>query len=282
MSALRPHTSRRTVTSVAIAIFGTWLVTACGAGTGEGLQREGAPDSVESTQEAVLSNCASGQLSAPFKQHSCDHYTYGPYKFNRTATTSGSYPWFGVATGDGPPTPGVVNNYGATHVYYTVGLPGSGSSFSGKMRFRPVSNGDHAIFFNNASVTIKPTGGSNLAPDAVISPSPGAMSCIGFSGYDVFTLNNTTTYEVSLTASVSSVNILFEQVSEFITRSYQDSDADTWGNPSGSLLTACVPPAGYTAIRGSDCNDGNASINPTAPEICGDLIDSNCDGSDCT
>lgn len=254
-------------------------LSACSGEPGEIADVSSDEGSFGSVQEALLTNCSSGRLSDAIKQHSCDHYTYGPYKFNRTATTSSPYPWFGVASGDPTPKP-PVNNYGTTHVYYTVGLPGSGGSYSGKMSFRPVSSGDHAIFFNNATVTIKPSGGSNLTPDAAIYPSPGAMTCTGFSGYNVFNLSSSTTYELTMSGSVSSANVLFEQISEFQTWWYQDADADTWGSPTVKQLTACAPPAGYVN-RGSDCNDSNASINPTATEVCGDSIDSNCNGNDC-
>lgn len=248
------------------------LLSGCSAAPGD--------DALGSVQEALLSNCSTGRLSDGAKQHSCEHYTYGPFK-SRTATTAAPYPWFGIAASDPTPHP-PTTNYGATHSYYTVALSASGGSYAGKMRFRPVSSGDHTLLFNNASLTIKPEGGSNLTPDAAISPSPGAMSCAGFSGYLVFSLSSSVTYEVSFSSSSATANILFEQVSESVKRWYQDADGDTWGNPTGSLLTACAPPAGYSAERGSDCNDGSASINPTATEVCGDAIDSNCNGNDCT
>jgi Putative metal-binding motif len=258
-------------------------VSGCSSGPGELDDVSEDEATLGSMQEPLLANCGSGRLSDGMQQHSCDHYSYGPYWYTRMATTSGPYPWFGVAAADSPkPPPGSTSNYGTTHVYYTVGLPGSGGSYSGRMRFRPVSSGDHAIFVNNATFTIQPSGGGSLAPDAAISPSPGATSCGGFSGYDVYNLNSSTTYELAFSASVSSVNVLFERVSDYVTRWYQDGDADTWGSSAASVLTACAPPAGYSANRGSDCNDTNANINPTALEVCGDSIDSNCNGNDCT
>lgn len=58
---------------------------------------------------------------------------------------------------------------------------------------------------------------------------------------------------------------------------YQDADNDTYGN-SGINQVSCVgAPVGYVA-NSTDCNDGNASVNPGATEVC-NLIDDDCDGN---
>ncbi len=56
---------------------------------------------------------------------------------------------------------------------------------------------------------------------------------------------------------------------------YQDTDSDGYGNLS-STQEACTAPAGYVTDP-TDCNDGNASVNPGASEIC-NQIDDNCNG----
>jgi hypothetical protein len=64
------------------------------------------------------------------------------------------------------------------------------------------------------------------------------------------------------------------------TNYYPDADEDGYGSNNGAVL-ACNPPSGggliYLSSTG-DCNDGDFSINPGAPEMCGDEIDNNCDG----
>ncbi|OGO12505.1 MAG: hypothetical protein A2Y53_01860 [Chloroflexi bacterium RBG_16_47_49] len=55
---------------------------------------------------------------------------------------------------------------------------------------------------------------------------------------------------------------------------YQDADGDIYGDASVSAL-ACTVLIGYTSDS-TDCNDGNALINPGASEVCGNGTDDNC------
>ena len=57
---------------------------------------------------------------------------------------------------------------------------------------------------------------------------------------------------------------------------YIDADRDSYGTPYVSSVS-CTQPAGYVA-DGTDCNDGAATANPGATEIC-DSLDNNCDGA---
>ncbi|MCC6462237.1 MAG: T9SS type A sorting domain-containing protein [Saprospiraceae bacterium] len=58
---------------------------------------------------------------------------------------------------------------------------------------------------------------------------------------------------------------------------YLDSDLDGFG-ASDALIQSCLdtPPTGF-ASDNTDCNDGNALINPAAPELL-DSLDNNCNG----
>ncbi|NTX57200.1 MopE-related protein [Myxococcus sp. CA039A] len=57
---------------------------------------------------------------------------------------------------------------------------------------------------------------------------------------------------------------------------YRDADGDGYGSAAQSMQ-ACARPSGYVS-NASDCNDGNASIQPGATEAC-DGADNNCNGS---
>jgi len=54
---------------------------------------------------------------------------------------------------------------------------------------------------------------------------------------------------------------------------YLDKDKDSYGSDARCL---CKPEEGYTAGRGGDCNDDDATISPLATEVC-DGKDNNCD-----
>jgi PKD-like domain/Putative metal-binding motif/Secretion system C-terminal sorting domain/SprB repeat len=58
---------------------------------------------------------------------------------------------------------------------------------------------------------------------------------------------------------------------------YADVDGDNYGNAASSIQ-ACSAPLGYVADN-TDCNDNDISVNPGAAEVCGNLIDDNCDGT---
>ncbi len=66
------------------------------------------------------------------------------------------------------------------------------------------------------------------------------------------------------------------QIDEGVTlRFFKDEDSDGFGDDE-SVLEACAAPLGYVTI-GSDCNDANPDIFPSASEECNE-IDDDCDG----
>lgn len=246
-------------------------------------------EDVAEVSQALLSNCGSGQLGSSFMTHTCNHAAFGPWYGTRAASNT-TPPWFGRTAGDtttGDPLP-ALGDAGYPHIYYTVTLPSVGGGiYSGKMKFKTGSvygAGDYAIVWNNLTSILVKQGATTINRDPAITANPGVMSCSGYTGYNVYplTASTSTQYDITLTANTPTVQVEFERISDHVKRAYQDFDGDTWGNSGVSVLTACVPPAGYGATQGSDCNESNASIYPTAPETCGDSIDSNCNGNDCT
>lgn len=60
---------------------------------------------------------------------------------------------------------------------------------------------------------------------------------------------------------------------------YTDADGDGYGDADDEgLYVDCHPGTGYV-LNNSDCNDAEFTIHPDATEICGNLIDDNCDGA---
>lgn len=58
---------------------------------------------------------------------------------------------------------------------------------------------------------------------------------------------------------------------------YADADEDGWGDPEDHV-SSCFPPDGYVSLSG-DCDDGDADLNPAAPEVCDEAdVDEDCDG----
>jgi hypothetical protein len=56
---------------------------------------------------------------------------------------------------------------------------------------------------------------------------------------------------------------------------YADADGDGYGDPAASV-TSCLAPSG-TVTDGTDCDDGDAAVNPAATEVCNG-VDDDCAG----
>jgi len=57
---------------------------------------------------------------------------------------------------------------------------------------------------------------------------------------------------------------------------YVDADSDGFGDAAAATTAACNQPSGH-ANNGEDCDDSDAAINPSAPELCNGS-DDDCDG----
>ncbi|MEL6349609.1 MAG: MopE-related protein [Myxococcota bacterium] len=71
-----------------------------------------------------------------------------------------------------------------------------------------------------------------------------------------------------------------EEEAEDATIWYVDGDADGFGAPNRAetpAITSCVQPTDYVD-NSDDCNDNNDASNPGEDEICGDLLDNDCNG----
>lgn len=57
-----------------------------------------------------------------------------------------------------------------------------------------------------------------------------------------------------------------------------DGDGDGFGAGAPVLYCTGFVPSGGLVLPAGDCHDGNVSINPSAPELCDDGVDNNCNG----
>jgi hypothetical protein len=239
---------KMTMRNICGALVGLSLA-ACGPGQEE--------ERSSSWQEQSLeAGCTA--LGASISTHACVHSNNSADHLSVTATS-------GLTAS----TPGI----NTSHKQYDVTLP---AGAAGTVKFQPATAGSWAFFLTqNVSFTVKDGAGTTLSAALTHSVSGCSLTKVV-----VFNLPSTSTaYQVVLGSTPGNlVGVSAERVEDYAVRYYQDSDGDAWGNSSVSVLTACVPPASYITQR-YDCNDTNASINPSAAELTGNSVDENCNGS---
>jgi hypothetical protein len=216
-------------------------------------------------EQELPANCTSVD-DTDMTEHACIHYNNGADNVNVTASATRSTSAPSVST---------------KHKHYTITLP---SGAEGSVTFVPAATvaGDtvESISFYmtpSAAFTVLTSGGATVTPglDELIT-----SSC-GFTKVVTYDLNVGSTYILAMgPVTGNQVRLVTEYLDDNRIRWYPDADSDTYGANTGSILTACEPPAGYVKRR-FDCNDSNAGINPGAAEICGNGVDDNCDGVSC-
>ncbi|HEX8699556.1 MAG TPA: putative metal-binding motif-containing protein [Myxococcaceae bacterium] len=224
----------------------------------------GAPEQVEPEQQAQGLEAGCTALGPEMLEHTCEHATLGPFA-SVTASATDTF------TSTSP-------NINSTHKYYTVTLPGSGTSYTGTVKFVPGSTGSWAFFLSqDIPITVKDSSGNTLT--AALTDGLSGSTCT-LTKAVVYNLTKSATYRVTLgTASGPTVGVSTERVEDYRVYYFQDADSDAYGNTNVFQLTACTPPTGYVTDD-TDCNDANASIRPGATEIPGNGVDENCNGSD--
>jgi hypothetical protein len=241
----------------------------CGALLGLSLAACGPTEDMEQEpgqqEQQLPAGCASVDDTL-MTDHACAHYNNSGDNVNVTASATRTTSAPSIST---------------KHKHYTLTLP---SGAEGSVTFVPSATtaGDTAesISFyvsQNVSFAVRTSGGTVVTPGI----SEGLTATCALVKAVTYDLSVGSTYIVSVgPATGNQVRLVTEYLDDNRVRWYPDSDADTYGSSTGSVLTACEPPAGY-ADRRFDCNDSNASINPGATEVCGNGVDDNCDGVSC-
>ncbi len=127
--------------------------------------------------------------------HSCNHTTAGPFG---SVTASSNINFTTVDP-----------NVSETHKWWTVTLPGSGTSFTGTVKFRYGFTDDYVIFLKdpNVSVTVRDSVG-NIVPktyDIAVSGCSNITRAIGV------TLTANATYRFTLSDTTASQQLLIER-----------------------------------------------------------------------
>ncbi|MBT9560856.1 MAG: putative metal-binding motif-containing protein [Myxococcales bacterium] len=114
---------------------------------------------------------------------------------------------------------------------------------------------------------------STIALALAVTVAPFTASAYTTSGVCLRACDGTASFYAVLPTYLGSLAVRYLGASWSSTY-YLDGDGDSFGDGAGPTRP-CVT-SGYVAKSG-DCDDANASVNPSAAEVCGNDIDDNCD-----
>ncbi|MBL7924229.1 MAG: T9SS type A sorting domain-containing protein [Bacteroidia bacterium] len=172
-----------------------------------------------------------------------------------------------------------------------VSPPGFGNLFLPACDYNGYPNGKASVFEFTAAEDGKPQFSMNypVSQQVYIKSSQGGCSetgwqCVGGTSSSSFTmpydLVQGQSYLLMLVpgyGTSSTTNPYFSLSCHADYKIYGDADADGFGDPTLLYYNSYNVPAGYSP-NNDDCNDADASVNPSAAEVCGNGVDDDCDG----
>jgi len=96
--------------------------------------------------------------------------------------------------------------------------------------------------------------------------------CFGECANCILGCTNNTACNYNVSANTDDGSCTFASLTYYV-----DTDGDGFGAGMGALY--CSNPGAGFSSNNTDCNDANATVYPNAPELCGDNLDNDCDGS---
>jgi MYXO-CTERM domain-containing protein len=200
------------------------------------------------------------QLGPALVGHSCFHAEFGPY-----AT---------VEATPGTKEVALTRDVDAVHTLYEVVLPAPlGENMVTYRVAGPDRAGAWAIFSEpSVPVRVLDPQGNELKPLLAQNIEP----CGPLRRAQVYDLEDVRYRIVLGPAPVTRAPLVIENVQDFVSFNGRDLDGDGHGDPNDTVVTMCVPPAGYVSNDG-DCDDTNPAVYPGALEVC-DGVDGNCNG----
>jgi hypothetical protein len=229
--------------------FAALSLVGCAVGTSPSGEFEQDAEILDSAESALLpTGCAA--LGPTVNAHACSHGPLGPF----AAKTGSSNANFAGST----------PKFDAIHTFYTVTLPSAGGGvYRGTLKYTPASNDDHIIYVNPAvAVTVKDKSGAVVSSQLSSAFADCSTYLTNYSVHELKTSSTFAPYKLTFESTTNTIQVLLEEVRPVRARWYQDADADGYGPPTPSQLTACLPSAGYTTTTTGDCNDSNATVYP--------------------
>jgi hypothetical protein len=148
-----------------------------------------------------------------------------------------------------------------SHPSDVLACPGSPAVFSA------TATGSATLLYQWRLNTSPLSDGGNVSGSATDTLTIAAAGAGDVGSYDVV-VSNACGNQTSQTASLT-----LDTLQSF----YPDLDGDGYGDENAAPVVTCTAPPNHV-LDNTDCDDADPAVNPAAVEICGNLVDDDCNG----